>query len=843
MRFLTFAALTAALSACSANRDDGAIWVSPNGDDQAAGTITHPFRTLSKAVSAARLGPKSVIRLADGVYELGETLELGPDDSGLTVEAASGAVPVISAGRRIRGWTLDGRGWWHVRLQAGTRFCNFFVNGVRRPRPYLPRKGYFVQGGLVEPDPTTGRQRIVYCGEDVNPDWKGLSDAEFCFFHIWTMSRMRAVSVDSSNHIATMAYKAIGKQDLHPFGNGRYFRVDNLEDALGEPGDWYLDRKGELTYVPVDGEAPERTETVAACREHVVIACGATNVTFRNIAFAHADWKIPRDGVMCGQAAVRLPAAIETSFCTGFRLEGCTVAHVGAWAVSFGDGSRQCAVRNCHLADFGAGGVRIGNGKSNGDADASRWGFDCSVENSLIEHGGRMDPAGCGVWIGNAQRTRIAHNTIHDMYYTGVSSGWRWALGPNPTRESIIEWNHIHHIGQHVLSDMAGIYTLGAQPGTVERYNLIHDIDCQLSGNGIYFDSGSAFLSVSNNIVHDVSEAAWFMARISAKNLVANNIFAFPLASVAVAPARDPASSASTFRNNILVWNDAVLCTKEGTGKEVEFSGNIAWRANGKPFEEIPGFEFTDPGFKDAENRDFAFVDEDKVRRLGFEPFSLAGVGCNGRPGNGFAVPPVPESFAYVEPQSFPLAEDFEDYPIGACPWGAHPNSATNLVTVTDRTAVSGRKSLEVVNSVGDWMPHFNVKPYRRAGKVTVAFSVKIEKGAAFAVSMRDPDKWVAAPGPTVAFDMQANVVVNGKKITQVPVDKWLDVELTFELGNKRRDAEFALRLRWEGMSSALEFQGLAFHRDFRRLNWIGFMCGGCKKGERYYVDNFRVIP
>ena len=54
------------------------------------------------------------------------------------------------------------------------------------------------------------------------------------------------------------------------------------------------------------------------------------------------------------------------------------------------------------------------------------------------------------------------------------------------------------------LSDGGGIYTLGWQPGTILRGNLIHDTD-RLHGrsdqNGIFFDEGSKGFLVEDNVI------------------------------------------------------------------------------------------------------------------------------------------------------------------------------------------------------------------------------------------------------------------------------------------------------------------------------------------------------
>jgi len=100
--------------------------------------------------------------------------------------------------------------------------------------------------------------------------------------------------------------------------------------------------------------------------------------------------------------------------------------------------------------------------------------------------------------------------------YTGVSVGWMWwdprqraEPRETPCRANMVIDNHIHHVMQ-VLSDGGGIYTLGLQPGSVLRGNVIHDIlrnAGRAESNGMFLDQGSGDLLIENNVIYNVDRS------------------------------------------------------------------------------------------------------------------------------------------------------------------------------------------------------------------------------------------------------------------------------------------------------------------------------------------------
>ena len=822
-----------------------ALHVSPRGDDAGTGSVSAPLRTLPAAVARARALGGARIVLADGVYETPEPFVLSSSDRHLVFEAAPGAAPVVSAGKRIADWTVDAKGRWHARVATGARFAQFYVNGQRRTRPFLPRKGYYFVAAAGGAEPGSGRERFI-CDKGDFPEGDN-PDMEVCVFHVWSITRAKVCAWEPACRRVTMDSRHLERK-YEAMNDDRWYRFDNVRAALGEPGDWYLDSaSGELTYVPMPGETPETCETVAAWHRHAVLIDGSEDVVFRGVTFAFSEYGVQKGGNHVAQAAADQPGAVHAEGARGVRLENCAVAHTGAYGAVFTRGSEDCAAVGCEFFDLGAGGVRIGDGWEK--ARQPVLSRNCAVEECVVEGGGRVDPAGVGVWIGHGAGCRIAHNTIHDMYYSGVSVGWNWGV-VTTSRDNVIEWNHIYDIGQHVLSDMGGIYLLGAQPGTVERYNHIHHVtrsrNCAF---GVYFDSGTAFVTVTNNVVHDCGDCNFFCAVISASNRVENNVFAYGPRSQLIHPDRAPAPSApSVFARNIVLADEASgLISRQPDERAMIYRDNIAW-CGGEPLPaDIRGFVLRKPAFADPAARDFRLVDPDAARAIGFVPFSIEG--CGRRAPRRFTrtAPPTPAVFfpAPEKPQ-FPVAEDSEHVPVGGSwpRWRLFPADGAKYIHVTDTTAADGSRALEVVDALDTWTPHMYLEAQRtQPGSYKISFALKIEPGAAPEFEVREQwGTWQRAPGPKINVTADGWLLARGKRLVKVPSGVWFKVEIAFELGPARKEHAYTVSVTLPGETSPRVFAGNPLHKNFRSIHWLGFQ-SNATGGVKYWIDNFSLLP
>jgi hypothetical protein len=506
------------------------FFVARNGNDQWTGRIAEPnadtsdgpLATITEAQRRVRQLKSQqpdrdrpiVVAVRGGTYWLDEPISFSPEDSGterapIIYEAHGEERPVFSGGRQIAGWNTDSQGRWYVDLddvKAGKWcFTQLFVNDQRRFRPRLPKKGYFKISADVGPSPKAGgkgHDRFGYSEGEIDPRWANLSDVEVMAFHFWAASRMRISAVDPQARIVTVGGHTTGNSWWAQLKKGHRFLVINVKEALEQPGEWYLDRpSGRLTYVPRTGETPETAAVVVPRLRHLVLLAGnlqnrqwVKHVHFRGLTFAHTNWSTPPEGQSFPQADVNLGAAVAAMAARNIVVEDCGVRHVGEYAIAFGPGCRHNRVDGCELVDLGAGGVKIGH------ALPTTWGNTLAppkdeealvshhtVRNCLIAHGGRLHPAAVGVWIGHSPHNTIQHNDVYDFYYTAFSFGWSWGYHHSHAHHNDLGFNHAHHIGQGVLSDMGCIYTLGVSPGTVIHDNHFHDVvSYDYGGWGLY---------------------------------------------------------------------------------------------------------------------------------------------------------------------------------------------------------------------------------------------------------------------------------------------------------------------------------------------------------------------
>jgi len=841
--------------------------VSPKGRDTAAGTARAPFATIGRAQQAVRelkaaqpdrTAPITV-EIRGGTYYLPETLAFGAEDSGtaaapVVYQGARGEEAVLSAGVPLTGWTLQRNGHAVARLPEKWKFSQLYVNDQRRLRPKLPKQGYYYVAKAAPIEPNQLPSQFIYDSDDIRADWKRPSEIEVCIIHSWNLSRFTIAAVDPARKLLTLS-GATWHASLNDITGKNWYRLENVAEALGDPGEWYLDEAhGTVTYIPLRGERMNRLTVVAPRHDAVITLTNAQHITFRNLTLAHNNWNVPPKGYSYAQAEAVIRGTLHAAHSRHIRVEASVIRNTGTYGVAFAHGCRDCAVSGCELFDLGAGGVSIGTEWAD-DHTPANHAFNCVAENNLIAYGGRVHPAGVGVFIGNAASNLVTRNTIHDFYYSPVSVGWKWMPGPSPSHANEVSWNHLYNYGQGRLSDMGGIYTLGEQPGTVLSHNLIHDTHRARYGAwGIYFDSASSHIRAVSNIVFRCEDGGFMLSGMGKSNTVENNIFALGAKNQLYLSSGNEHFHTSTLARNIIYWEDDSEPFLFGTpDHRLAFAGNLYWRTVapdaitfggggiGKWRERDAGAAVADPRFTAPRDGDFTLRPDTPAKALGFQPFSLAAAGCAIKAPKTAKLPRPPHTYCPAPPMK-PIAinEGFEDIAVGQGPgWVVFAGDRRDLVTVVDDVAASGKHSLRINDQLASYEPHFYIDVERTEGPISFSFDLRLGEGAQPGFEMRDTDpQYTAGPGISVGADRV--LYSRGRRLMQLPLSTWVNIKLETVIG-AAATATYTVRVKIAGEDEHI-FDALPHPTRFKKLTWLGFVSQG-PVGNVYELDNFLLTP
>jgi hypothetical protein len=489
----------------------------------------------------------------------------------------------------------------------------------------------------------TPSDRFEYAPGQIDPGWTNLSDVEIVVLHFWIDSHLKIAKVEPDRRVVTLDRPSQYKfTDEHQGIPGRYY-LANVYEAIG-PGRFYANTSaGTLHYMPREGESPDRSILVAPRLASLVEFRGepesgrfVEHLTLRGLTFSDTSWEPGPREAMDSQASNQVPGGIIATGTRHVAIEGCTLKNLGGYAIELREGCRGMRLVNNELSWIGAGGIKI-NGAV--DPEPRRTG-ETTITDNRLHHLGRLFHSGVGVLMMNSFGNTLAHNEISDLYYSGVSVGWVWGYTPSVSRDNRIEFNAIHHVGQGMLSDLGGIYTLGLSPGTVLRNNVIHDVEGHDKGWGLYTDEGSTDIVLENNLVYRTTHGG-FHQHYGRENVVRNNIFALGR-DAQIVRSRDEAHRSFTFERNIVYYRTGELLSYVWSGgtDRITLDHNLYWKAGGEA-PKFPSGDFAswqklgfdthsliaDPRFVDPEHDDFDLKPDSPARALGFVPLDLRSVG------------------------------------------------------------------------------------------------------------------------------------------------------------------------------------------------------------------------
>jgi hypothetical protein len=879
------------------------LHVSTKGDDQATGKIEAPLATLDGARRAIRKLPRPLtepvrVVFASGTYRITEAVAFDELDSGeegrpVSFEAGPGAVVIISGGKELPAFSPGKSGRWTLRTPTSTEtFEQLWVGERRATRARTSQPGTrFVRSVESEAAIPGGAPSTGFTEQTIRVDPRELSafseispaeaqDALVTFYHKWDSTRSRVESADSSS--GTLKVRGPAQKANTAFDHLTGMVIENMPSLLDEPGEWFLSRSGELTYLPRVGESVEATRGTYPVAEKLLTFTGKSqkpvaHLAFRGLRFRHAKGLPSLATAVPNQAAVRtVDGVITLEHARQVAFVGCELSHVGSYGFSLRQGSREVAIEKCLITDLGAGGVKVGT--LNDEPKTENHVSHNRVHNNIIRDGGLIFPCAVGVWVGSSSDNEVTHNEISDFFYSAVSVGWRWGYAPSNAKRNKVEWNHLHHLGKGLLSDMGGVYTLGPSEGTSVSHNLIHDVMClQYGGWGLYTDEGSTGITMEGNVTYDTTDGG-FHQHYGKDNVIRNNVFAFS-DEHQVKRSRDEDHLSFTFEKNLIVFDRGELLGSNWTGTTANFltKGNVYWDYSARPVtftdkklsladwqmkgQEI-GSVIADPLFVDPTKRDFRLQPGSPALALGIKSIDVSTMGVlRDDP----AWRKLADTFERVQeiirparPEAPPLniRQGFEGRIVDQQRPFPHASPALSVlrsapgkprVSLGDALRMSlakyaeGKQSLLFQDAPGlpaHYYPMVSFNPHHRTGTSIVSFALYVEPKAIFIHEWRTKGNPYRT-GPVLHVQNGRLTGVKGLDIA-VPVKKWIRFELSALIGDAVT-GRWNLKVTPEGEPTK-EFKGLPCrHPDMKTLDWVGFISNANEKTE-FYLDDLAIL-
>lgn len=632
------------------------------GDVEVLGSLQEAFNEITE-LRRSGVNQPITIKLTAGEYQFNKPLQIDSKLTAVTIEPYDGEV-VFSGAKKINGFektTFNGVDCFGVFIpevkNGDWYFTDLYVDGERASYTRYPAEGAFK---ILSAENNSSELFASSKWFMINPDdisaIKCFDDVTVSFCHFWIDEHSPIEDYDNETGKLTLKKRSCFSVMNH---KTEYY-LENVVETFGNANEWYLDKEnGMLYYIPrCDSQTPDNINVYAPLTDILINITGTVdspvhNLRFRDIKFANTrgdyDSYMGVHGEENGefyasdaQAVANAKGVINLEYAEYCTFDNCKWMNYGIHGINIFKGCNNIKVLNSTFYDGGAGGIKMtGVGVKGDEKDITHSN---TIRNNTIHKCGRRHMSACGILMMHSHSNVIEHNEIHDLFYTGISGGWIWGYSDSVSRNNLIHKNHIYNLGQGILSDMGGVYLLGAQEGTVVSNNLIHDITSrEYGGWALYTDEGSGYITLENNVCYNTSDNCYHQ-HYGRMNVVKNNIFAFSKQEL-LRISRFEQHMSIIFDNNILYSNGSAvygLNKRHFTNSTVGSGNNLIYSVDGNPvmnsvfktLDEVRQFGMdsgsvvADPCFVDAKNYNFTLKDESPAFKLGFKPIDTSDVGC-----------------------------------------------------------------------------------------------------------------------------------------------------------------------------------------------------------------------
>lgn len=442
---------------------NSATWyLSASGSDSNPGTISQPFKTLTKLATVYHAG--DIVNLNGGNVFSG-TITL---NGGILQSYGTGNA-TISGWEQLSGWSSVGTNLWRVHdTNLGTTVRVLTINGAQQAPARLPKTGYYTYN-LVSGNTS------IHSTTPVDPSY---ADGQV----VIRKNHFEMVTYPISS-IASSVITYTGGSGSVPT-NGCGFFIQNSLAAVTQQGDWYYDGSGNITMysttIPTNVQASRYDNLVTISGNSTVI--NGVNLVGAN---QYAVIAQNRSSVIVENCFIQYAGTFGVYFnnCTSSQVLNNTITNTNGNAVFFGTSNTNTISGNT-ISNIGMipgiatdySGVRVVPISARNTTFANNTVAYTGYNGVFIEGGGNM----------------VNHNIIHDcLYWLDDGGCWYTSIGhsPNVVPASIVD----HNIAYNAI---------GAPAGTNDGVN---QAVCY------YNDDYSNHITMSNNVAYGAGQYCYFL--------------------------------------------------------------------------------------------------------------------------------------------------------------------------------------------------------------------------------------------------------------------------------------------------------------------------------------------
>jgi hypothetical protein len=515
-------------------------YVSPDGSDSAQGTLTSPFKTITKVRDVVRtindnMTGDIIVYIRGGDYPITETIQIDESDSGTNgyrvyYQAYESETPIIHSATLVSGWSQHSGNIYKASLTQTQKLRTLYVNGERA---YMASQEVSSSGSWGTYTITAGQASwawisgshsdgVTYSLSSI-PTLSNATDVEIMNKTTWNTNivTVRETVVEDDQRVLKLSqpYASIAmNQNWGAFSTNGDHTLSNAYEFLDSPGEFYLDRTTNTLYYYLNGEDMSTAEVYAPQLGVLLNVEGDSptsrveNVTFDGITFAYAESELPEVDGSQGKSTVQaatwktayadgnwhndkytsydvLPGAINVNHADSVSFENGAIKHVGNEGINFTNDVVNSQIVGNAITDIGGSGINIahpqhvyiGDGGSNEKYSASEEGVvqDILISNNLIYQPTRLYSGHAAITAFFTDGLVIENNQIQDTKYSGVSLGWGWnnfAEETIPTNPTTVAQNNKFN-NNRVYNVMTELHDGGA------FYTLGSQPNSEASGN------------------------------------------------------------------------------------------------------------------------------------------------------------------------------------------------------------------------------------------------------------------------------------------------------------------------------------------------------------------------